>query len=152
MKKLPIIVPLFLRLSGCVVPNQNRKGAHPWFRLRSPTCLAFLEFDDTGEMFEPAQLTRASDPIERAKAVNKSAVVVTFVHGLKSNAAEQKNHTAMSVGLCRCCDEAHGSCRRNTCGRGSCGGHLHGLSYDTVAPRIVMGRGRVVWNSWLLVF
>jgi DNA invertase Pin-like site-specific DNA recombinase len=48
--------------------------------------------------------------------------------------------------------EAHRSCRRNTCGRDSCGGHLHGLSYDTVAPRIVMGRGRVVWNSWLLVF
>jgi pimeloyl-ACP methyl ester carboxylesterase len=54
--------------------------------------LAFIEFDDRGEMFKRAQLDRAVREIAKARADAKvqgrRAVLAVFVHGWKNNASE----------------------------------------------------------------
>lgn len=52
-------------------------------------CLAFLEFDEMGEMWDPAQLTKALDLIRRAKEKSTHPIVVTFTHGWKNNADDE---------------------------------------------------------------
>jgi hypothetical protein len=57
-------------------------------------CLAFIEFDEMGEMWDPAQLEAASGLIGRTKAATAtgpdgpgpSPIVVVFIHGWKNNA------------------------------------------------------------------
>jgi hypothetical protein len=70
-----------------VVPNGNRTdrvdpdcdpAAHP--------CVAFLEFDEMGEMWDPGQLPAALKLIKKAKSGSKPPIVATFVHGWKNNA------------------------------------------------------------------
>ena len=58
-----------------------------------PYRLAFVEFDDRGEMFKRAQLNRAVAEILRAREDSRrlnggSATLVLFVHGWKNNASE----------------------------------------------------------------
>lgn len=104
MKKL---LPIFsLLLLGCAANREYRVGAKSIITV--PTagagteadgcepkpgipCMAFLEFDDFGEMFEPEQLDRATKLIERARTPNKHPVVVTFVHGWKNNADPRRD-------------------------------------------------------------
>ncbi len=52
-------------------------------------CLAFLEFDDMGEMWDATQLDKALALIRRAKARSPHPIVVTFTHGWKHNANDQ---------------------------------------------------------------
>jgi hypothetical protein len=60
-----------------------------------PYQLAFIEFDDRGEMFDRRQLTAALDTIVRAKAhapVGTTPVVAVFVHGWKNNASDSSGN------------------------------------------------------------
>jgi hypothetical protein len=52
-------------------------------------CLAFLEFDDLGERWDPKQLDGALALIQRAKTDVRPALVVTFTHGWKNNADDE---------------------------------------------------------------
>jgi hypothetical protein len=103
-KMLPI---LSLLLLGCVANRQYRVGPQSIVTVpvsgaashgndgcqpRAGTlCMAFLEFDDFGEMFEPAQLDRAVKLIESARTPDKHPVVVTFIHGWKNNADPKRD-------------------------------------------------------------
>lgn len=51
--------------------------------------LAFIEFDDQGEMWSPVQLARALARIEEANQHERGAVVVVFVHGWQHNASPE---------------------------------------------------------------
>ena len=58
-------------------------------------CLAFLEFDEMGEMWDHGQLDAALHLIETAKSKSDHPVVVTFTHGWKNNAEDRdgrQNH------------------------------------------------------------
>ena len=68
-------------------PNCDPLLAHP--------CLAFLEFDELGEMWDRSQLGKALDLIDKAKRANTPPIVVTFLHGWKNNADDRdrrQNH------------------------------------------------------------
>lgn len=57
---------------------------------KAPYYLAFIEFDDFGEFYDPGQLTRALRIIQNAKASSPTgnAKVITFIHGWKNNASD----------------------------------------------------------------
>jgi hypothetical protein len=60
-----------------------------------PYELAFVEFDDRGEMFDRRQLAAAVDTITRAKAnapAGTQPVVAVFIHGWKNNASESSGN------------------------------------------------------------
>ena len=60
-------------------------------------CLAFLEFDEMGEMWDPAQLEKAIGLIEKAKQVSTHPIIVTFTHGWKNNARDEPGHVTGNV-------------------------------------------------------
>jgi hypothetical protein len=55
---------------------------------RTP-CLAFLEFDEMGELWDPMQLQAALKLIRAAKA-HAHPIIVTFTHGWKNNALDDR--------------------------------------------------------------
>ncbi|HWZ44663.1 MAG TPA: hypothetical protein VNW97_14395 [Candidatus Saccharimonadales bacterium] len=106
MKKSLLMLPALLLLSGCLVPNKQyrktpasivpikvlvsdlpkQKGCEDGPRYAPQ--MAFLEFDEFGEMWEPAQLKAATDLIEAAAP---PPLVVTFFHGWKNNADPKRD-------------------------------------------------------------
>jgi hypothetical protein len=104
-QRLVVLVTLFAA-AGCVPNKMYRQTSvlHEQLATRQfePTevnddsawryRLAFIEFDDRGEMFQRAQLTRAVEEVARAKADAQAgsgmSVVALFVHGWKNNASE----------------------------------------------------------------
>lgn len=69
-------------------------------RAGAPICLAFIEVDDMGEMFDKAELDTALSVIRRANryaeatASPSGPVVITFIHGWKNNAAPDNGNVA----------------------------------------------------------
>lgn len=88
--------PYRLGPQSVISPSNNRVGCNP---ATDNPCLAFLEFDDMGEMFDPTQVQRAMQLISEATSVNPNAVIVTFIHGWKNNAEEQREHTGNVYGF-----------------------------------------------------
>lgn len=65
------------------------------FDRKWPYDLAFVEFDDRGEMFDRTQLDRAVQEIRRVKSAAVAGVrpvVALFVHGWKNNASESSGN------------------------------------------------------------
>jgi hypothetical protein len=52
--------------------------------------LGFVEFDDQGEPWAPAQAERVLETIERANESPHGAIVIVFVHGWKNNASPEQ--------------------------------------------------------------
>jgi hypothetical protein len=106
-------------LEGCHVPLQPYRLAHPAIELpvvppaapitpigfagqkkdcvsaSTPICLAFIEVDDMGELFDKGEVDTALAVIRRANDQARSLppqsapIVITFVHGWKNNAAPE---------------------------------------------------------------
>lgn len=53
--------------------------------------LAFIEFDDQGEPWAPAQLERAIQVIDEVHSDGKRALVVLFVHGWQNDASQRED-------------------------------------------------------------
>jgi len=99
-----VAVLLASTLGGCVADRQYRRGAPvvseslnvgefdrtQTGNLSGRYSLAFIEFDDKGQMFEPAQLDRAIAEVRRARTSRAGAKpsIVLFVHGWKNNASD----------------------------------------------------------------
>jgi hypothetical protein len=60
-------------------------------------CMAFLEFDEMGEMWDPAQLQSVLALIKRARSISPHPIVVTFTHGWKNNADDDPAHVNGNV-------------------------------------------------------
>jgi hypothetical protein len=114
-----------LTLQGCHVPLQPYRLSHPAIEVPAtpspttaakpavafaspdkdcvkpdtPICLAFIEVDDMGELFDKAEVDTALSVIRRANDQAKSnpgndPIVITFVHGWKNNASEKNGNVA----------------------------------------------------------
>jgi hypothetical protein len=71
---------------GVVPPTPNSTGVIP---------LAFVEFDDNGQLFSHAQLDNTVQAMERLKAACPSGfTAVLFIHGWKNNASPDANNVA----------------------------------------------------------
>jgi hypothetical protein len=90
-----LLILLALSAVGCIKqqmyrPDNIEKG--PGYTL------GFVEFDDQGEPWAPAQAERVVETIERANQSPNGAVVIVFVHGWKNNAStEQEVNTGYSL-------------------------------------------------------
>ncbi|MEE9562881.1 MAG: hypothetical protein V3W50_07415, partial [Thermoanaerobaculia bacterium] len=78
---LSVLLPAFL---GCTPSKMYR----PVSVQEDPDyTLAFVEFDDQGEMWDPAQLSRAVKVIEQGNQNEDGCIVVTYIHGWQHNAS-----------------------------------------------------------------
>jgi hypothetical protein len=82
-----VIVLALLLAAGCTKqqmyrPDNIEKG--PGYTL------GFVEFDDQGEPWAPAQAERVLETIERANQSPNGAIVIVFVHGWKNNASPEQ--------------------------------------------------------------
>ncbi len=95
--RLPIVFSLFfvLVLSGCVQPRLYRPDN---IQQEEGYTLAFIEFDDQGELWSPSQMFRTTELIKRANQAEAGGVVVVFIHGWQNNASpkqEQKEEKSL---------------------------------------------------------
>jgi hypothetical protein len=115
--RLLLLTTAVLLLQACQVPLQPYRVQHPAIEVpppalngpavtqvkpaqdcvsaSSPICLAFIEVDDMGELWDKGELDTALGVIRRANT-NPQAdpVVLTFVHGWKNNAAPDNGNVA----------------------------------------------------------
>ncbi len=113
-----LILPGFV---SCHVPLQSYRVQHPAIEVpppsiapveaastklpekdcvdpRSPICLAFIEIDDMGELFDKGELDTTLHLIRQANDLAKTEpgqsdpIVITFVHGWKNNASLENDN------------------------------------------------------------
>jgi hypothetical protein len=82
-----VLILLAVLVAGCTKqqmyrPDNVEKG--PGYTL------GFIEFDDQGEPWSPAQAERVIEAIERANRSPNGAIVIVFVHGWKNNASVEQ--------------------------------------------------------------
>lgn len=115
--RLLFFAPVLLLMQGCQVPLRPYRLQHPAIAIAPraqsgraitsvktdqdcvaatvPICLAFLEIDDMGELWDKVELDTALGVIRRAnKDAHADPVVLTFVHGWKNNAAQDNANVA----------------------------------------------------------
>lgn len=71
----------------------------PCLTAENPICLAFIEVDDMGELFDKVEVDAALRVIRQANDLAKTEpgndpIVITFVHGWKNNAAEANGNVS----------------------------------------------------------
>ncbi len=116
-RRLLLLSPLLLLLQGCQVPLQPYRLQHPAIEVpppplqgpaiveaktdkdcvaaNVPVCLAFIEVDDMGELWDKGELDTALGVIRRANSdAHADPVVLAFVHGWKNNAAPDNANVA----------------------------------------------------------
>ncbi|MGB5661389.1 MAG: SMP-30/gluconolactonase/LRE family protein [Thermoanaerobaculia bacterium] len=82
------LLALLVALTGCVSAKMYRPDS---VEEREDYTLTFIEFDDQGEPWAPAQLERTIQVIDEANSDGKRAVVLLFVHGWQNDASEREN-------------------------------------------------------------
>jgi len=115
--RLLLFTTVLVLLQGCQVPLQPYRLQHPAIEIPPPPlngpavtpiksnqdcvaarisiCLAFIELDDMGELWDKAELDTALRVIRRANQdTSAPPVVLTFVHGWKNNAAPDNGNVA----------------------------------------------------------
>lgn len=112
-----LLAPILLLLQGCQVRLQPYRLQQPAIAVSpqgqndpsiasaktdqdcvaagAPICLAFVEIDDMGELWDKGELDTALSVIRRANdAAHGDPIVLTFVHGWKNNAAPDNANVA----------------------------------------------------------
>jgi hypothetical protein len=111
------LTPVLFLLLACQVPLQPYRLQHPAIEVpppplhgtavtqaktgkdcvaaTAPICLAFIEVDDMGELWDKGELDTALSVIRRANTdTHADPLVLTFVHGWKNNAAPDNCNVA----------------------------------------------------------
>jgi hypothetical protein len=86
LKLMVVTVALLVLVAGCTANKMHRPVS---VQDNPDYTLAFIEFDDQGEMWDTSQLSRALEVIGQANANEAGSVVVTFIHGWQHNASEK---------------------------------------------------------------
>jgi hypothetical protein len=115
--RMSLVTSVLVLLQGCQVPLQSYRLAHPAIEIPppalngpavaqvkagkdcvaadAPICIAFVEVDDMGELWDKGELDTALSVIRRANSnAHADPVVLTFVHGWKNNAAPDNGNVA----------------------------------------------------------
>jgi hypothetical protein len=104
MKIAALSFALALCLAGCIPNKAYRVKLPPCTPVNAADCsvqtvqatvgsqpadvpLAFIEFDDIGQAFNPAQIKAAEDAIHAAQQTYGTVVTIVFIHGWKNNAS-----------------------------------------------------------------
>ncbi|HUN86131.1 MAG TPA: hypothetical protein VMU48_17255 [Terracidiphilus sp.] len=118
--KMTVLATIIVHgLTGCHVPLQSYRVQHPAIEVapvpdppagltsarvpekdcndaNSPICLAFIEVDDMGELFDKGEVDTTLRLIRQANNIAKPGqsdpIVITFVHGWKNNASEENGN------------------------------------------------------------
>jgi pimeloyl-ACP methyl ester carboxylesterase len=83
---LAVLLALVAALSGCIKPRLHRPEN---LEVGDDYTVAYIEFDDQGEPWDPTQLERAIQTIERANRQHEKIGVVVFVHGWQNDASNR---------------------------------------------------------------
>jgi len=83
-----LLVTLIVTLTGCVSAKMYRPDS---VEQKDDYTLTFIEFDDQGEPWAPAQLERTIQVIDQAHIEGKRSVVLLFVHGWQNDASERED-------------------------------------------------------------
>ena len=79
-----LLLALVVTLTGCVSAQMYRPES---VLEKDDYTLTFIEFDDQGEPWAPAQLERTIQVIDEAHSEGKRSVVLLFVHGWHNDAS-----------------------------------------------------------------
>ena len=71
-------------LPGCVKPSYHRPAN---LEVGEDYTVAYIEFDDQGEPWDPTQLERTIELIEKANDEHAKVAVLLFVHGWQNDAS-----------------------------------------------------------------
>jgi pimeloyl-ACP methyl ester carboxylesterase len=82
-----LLLPVLLATSGCVQPRLYRPVT---VQPEEGYTLAFIEFDDQGELWSPSQMFRTTELLKRANATKQTSLVVVFIHGWQNNASPKQ--------------------------------------------------------------
>jgi pimeloyl-ACP methyl ester carboxylesterase len=82
------ILALLVVLTGCVSAKMYRPES---VLEKDDYTLSFIEFDDQGEPWAPAQLERTIQVIDQAHSEGKRSVVLLFVHGWHNDASTRED-------------------------------------------------------------
>jgi pimeloyl-ACP methyl ester carboxylesterase len=86
VKRTAILLLCWLLPAGTAcVPNRMYRSDN--IQPETEYTLAYIEFDDQGELWDPSQVSRALDLIDQAGNAESGALVISFVHGWNSNAS-----------------------------------------------------------------
>ena len=86
--KLILLFAVILALSGCTTATMHRPES---VERQDDFTLTFIEFDDQGEPWAPAQLERTIQVIDEEHNAGKRAVVLLFVHGWQNDASQRED-------------------------------------------------------------
>ncbi len=90
-----LLLAILFVTSACISPRMYRPVS---IQEEEDYTLAFIEFDDQGELWSPSQMFRATELIRRANRAGTGSVVVVFIHGWQNNASpkqEQKEKKSL---------------------------------------------------------
>ncbi len=85
---ITLVLSVLLATSAC---TSNRMHRPPPGNIQQEAgyTLAFIEFDDQGELWSPEQRERVVDFIERKNEAEAGVVLIVFAHGWNNNASEK---------------------------------------------------------------
>ena len=83
-----LLLALVVALTGCVSAKMYRPES---VEEKDDYTLTFIEFDDQGEPWAPAQLEHTIQVIDEVNSSGKSAVVLLFVHGWQNDASQRED-------------------------------------------------------------
>jgi pimeloyl-ACP methyl ester carboxylesterase len=86
--ELMLLLAVLLALTACTAATMHRPDS---VERKDDFILTFIEFDDHGEPWAPAQLERTIKVIDEEHNTGKQTVVVLFVHGWQNDASKRED-------------------------------------------------------------
>jgi pimeloyl-ACP methyl ester carboxylesterase len=83
-----LLLAVLLALTACTAATMHRPDS---VERKDDFILTFIEFDDHGEPWAPAQLERTIKVIDEEHNTGKQTVVVLFVHGWQNDASKRED-------------------------------------------------------------
>ena len=94
---IALVLSALLAASACT-SNRMHRPAPEDIQHEADYSLAFIEFDDQGELWSPSQMFRTIELIEEANQAARKSIFVVFIHGWQNNASpEQEQEKGKSL-------------------------------------------------------
>jgi hypothetical protein len=90
--RYPLLLALLILLPGLLGCTANKMYRPVSVQQEADYTLAFVEFDDQGEMWDPTQAASAVKVIDRLNQSEEGCIVITYIHGWQHNASEKSEN------------------------------------------------------------